>query len=33
MTTLSLTIETARPDDEAQIEKLHQRAFGPEVFR
>jgi predicted N-acetyltransferase YhbS len=32
MNTLSLTIEAARPADEAQIEKLHQRAFGPGRF-
>lgn len=32
MTTLSLSIEAARPADEAQIEKLHQRAFGPGRF-
>jgi predicted N-acetyltransferase YhbS len=32
MNTLSLSIEAARPADEAQIEKLHQRAFGPGRF-
>lgn len=32
MNTLSLTIEAARPADEAEIEKLHQRAFGPGRF-
>ncbi|MGL5447157.1 MAG: GNAT family N-acetyltransferase [Rhabdaerophilum sp.] len=32
MNTLSLTIEAARPADDAQIEKLHQRAFGPGRF-
>lgn len=29
MTELSLTLEAATPGDEAAIEKLHQRAFGP----
>lgn len=32
MNTLSLSIEAARPTDESQIEKLHQRAFGPGRF-
>ncbi len=32
MTELSLTIEAAKASDEAAIEKLHQRAFGPGRF-
>ena len=32
MTEISLTIETARPEDHQAIEKLHQRAFGPGRF-
>lgn len=32
MSTLSLSIEAALPGDTAQIEKLHQRAFGPGRF-
>jgi predicted N-acetyltransferase YhbS len=32
MTAISISIEPMRPDDQAPIEKLHQRAFGPGRF-